>query len=296
MDSNQTILYTIMGASLAALLYNNYKKNNVVENFIMYPQTIMKQTVQETPQGLEAVRMASYRVPTGVSSMNVRGGAMSNMNNMSSMSATNAADKYASLVFGSDAQEIVRADTMKQAAMKRGNTVEGFTSAGCRQNINLDLGNPPTINAGSNPMQSNYGGKGYEEVMTSMLPVQDMSGQFVNELGEEVTQPIVYDRYIYANQKSVVQAQGDFIRGDLPIVPDDTQWFASRYRNPVTDLRSGALAVLGGATNDTTRELLALQAASVGGILDVGSGVNYSVQKQSNLSASGSDISVTAFP
>jgi hypothetical protein len=36
---------------------------------------------------------------------------------------------------------------------------------------------------------------------------------------------VVYDRYIYANQKSRTHGLGDPIRGDLPIVPCGSGWF-----------------------------------------------------------------------
>jgi hypothetical protein len=130
---------------------------------------------------------------------------------------------------------------------------------------------------------------------TDMLPVQDMSnGVVVNALGEAVAQPVIYDRYIYANQKSRLYAQGDPIRGDLPIVPCKGQWFTPNV-HPQIDLRDGALAVVGGVNNSTANELLALQSAASGGILDVGAGINYSVQKSSFLNPAG-DIQVSAFP
>lgn len=131
--------------------------------------------------------------------------------------------------------------------------------------------------------------------VTDMLPVQDMSnGQMVNALGENVAQPIIYDRFIYANQKSRLYAQGDWLRGDLPIVPLQKGWF-SPSSHPQIDLRDGALMVAGGSDNSTSKELLALQNAATGGIENTGSGINYSVQKSSFLN-SAQDLQVTAFP
>jgi hypothetical protein len=134
----------------------------------------------------------------------------------------------------------------------------------------------------------------YPEV-TDMLPVQSMANQTVNALGEISQQPIVYDRFIYANQKSFSRGQGDPIRGDLPIVPIKTGWFRPS-KHPQIDLRDGALAVVAGPGNETAQQLMALQNASSGGLLDVGSGINYTVQKDSLASAAGGDITVTAFP
>lgn len=69
----------------------------------------------------------------------------------------------------------------------------------------------------------------------------------------------VYDRQMYANQKSRLYGEGDPIRGDLGcIVPIKDQWFRPSVV-PNRDLRQGALTILGGIENDTARELRALQ-------------------------------------
>ena len=82
---------------------------------------------------------------------------------------------------------------------------------------------------------------------------------------EAVTgEPIIYDRVIFANQKSKLAAQGDPIRGDLPILPHKNGWFNPSSR-PNIDLRDGALAVMGGVSNSTNQKLLMLQHAASGG-------------------------------
>ena len=128
-----------------------------------------------------------------------------------------------------------------------------------------------------------------------MLPVNGLGGAAVNALGEQVTQPIIYDRFIYANQKSRKYNQGDPIRGDLPIVPVRNEWFRPSA-SPNIDLQSGAMAVMGGLNMDTTKEMLALQSAASGGLLDVGSGVNYSIQQSPYTTSAGGDIQVRSFP
>lgn len=62
---------------------------------------------------------------------------------------------------------------------------------------------------------------------TDLLPVQNMNGQILNAIGQEVQQPVIYDRFMYANQKSKLVQGADFIRGDLPIIPVETGWFLS---------------------------------------------------------------------
>ena len=165
--------------------------------------------------------------------------------------------------------------------------VEGFCSGcngskGCRPGG----GGAPMVSSSANSLQ-------YQEV-TDLLPVQEMGAGALNALGEVIPQPIIYDRFIYANQKSRLYAQGDPIRGDLPIVPMRNEWFRPSV-HPQIDLRDGAIMAIAGPDNTTSRELLALQNAASGGLLDVGSGINYAVQKSSYLSGGGGDIQITAF-
>lgn len=161
-----------------------------------------------------------------------------------------------------------------------------------------------SLNVESNLVPSNFAAGNYNQKMNSlqytevndMLPVQNMAnGQLINALGEEQVQPIIYDRFIYANQKSRLYSQGDPIRGDLPIVPTNTGWFQVNV-HPQIDLQSGAMAVMGGINNATSAELLALQSAAAGNLVDTGSGINFAVQKSQFSTAAGSDVQVTAFP
>lgn len=131
---------------------------------------------------------------------------------------------------------------------------------------------------------------------TDMLPVTAMGGQAVNNLGEATVQPIIYDRFIYANQKSRTAANGDYIRGDLPIVANNSGWFQTSYNKPNIDLQAGALAVIGGVDNGMTRDMLALRSAASGGLINTSSGINYAVQSSPYTSTAGGDVLVTAYP
>jgi hypothetical protein len=130
---------------------------------------------------------------------------------------------------------------------------------------------------------------------TDMLPVQAMGGQMVNALGEAESQPIIYDRFIYANQKSRLYGLGDPIRGDLPIVPNNNGWFQVSV-SPSIDLNSGAIMAMAGANNDTQKELMALRSASTAGLLNVGSGINYSVMQSPFTTGAGGDVQISSFP
>lgn len=90
---------------------------------------------------------------------------------------------------------------------------------------------------------------------------------------------VIYDRQIYAPTKSKSCSQGDWIRGDLPIVninptigDANSLIWGRPAANPVTDLNSGAMAVLGGAYNDTCRDLASLQQRSSDGLWNIAGG------------------------
>lgn len=111
-----------------------------------------------------------------------------------------------------------------------------------------------------------------------------------------VQQPIVYDRFIYANQRSRLQSQGDRIRGDLPILPNNSGWFQVAV-NPTVDLTNSALSVVSG-DGETSRKLQAMKTAlTMGTINTFGSmGTAPAVQKEMMASDAGSTITYTAFP
>lgn len=74
----------------------------------------------------------------------------------------------------------------------------------------------------------------------------------VNLLGSE-SQPVIYDRVMYSNIRSRTRGQGDYIRGDLMITPDNykpgggghPQWFQVSAK-PNRDLNPGCMEFLGG--------------------------------------------------
>lgn len=93
--------------------------------------------------------------------------------------------------------------------------------------------------------------------------VEGVVGTFMDANGE-LKQPIVYDRFMYANRNSRLRSAGDPIRGDLPIVPASGNWFTPSV-HPNIDLQAGALNVLGGVNNETSNRLNDLIYSSSGG-------------------------------
>lgn len=130
------------------------------------------------------------------------------------------------------------------------------------------------------------------------LPVNDMS-----VLGSDGTvgNPVVYDRFIFANQKSRLRGLGCPIRGDNPIVSCNTGWFQVSV-TPHIDLQQGAMAVLGGLNNDSAKAMYDLSLVSSGGYDSSIAGVNLSESidlSTSKLGFAGSstqDLQFTAFP
>lgn len=168
---------------------------------------------------------------------------------------------------------------------------------------------PANFSAGNFQEVTNaaYTGKDASALSTSMLPVQSMTT--VNAAGETV-QPIVYDRFMYANRNSRLRSQGDPIRGDLPIVPCGPQWFRPSV-HPNIDLQQGAMNVLAGVNNEVTQAMNSLMVNTAGdytvagtdlktvsGMSDASAcgGVNMSTQYTASAAAGGRDVTVTAYP
>ncbi len=101
------------------------------------------------------------------------------------------------------------------------------------------------------------------------------------------TQIYNYDRLVYAQKRSRLHGLGDPIRGDLPIVPIQGQWFTPSVV-PNLDLRQGAVTTISGMDNASNRELRALQAGV--------SGKTALAQKDISFDSRQSDIFISAFP
>ena len=140
-----------------------------------------------------------------------------------------------------------------------------------------------------------YGGSSYPDV-TDNMPVGTMTT--IDAMGN-VTEPVVYQNFIFANMKSRLRAQGDPIRGDLPIVPCEGNWF-SVHPNVNLDLMEGAMNVMGGVSNQTNSALTQLiKNASGGSNVPIGgvnlADVNMTPSYSPHLSAIG-DVSVVGMP
>jgi len=144
----------------------------------------------------------------------------------------------------------------------------------------------------THPDQRPVGTRAQEEYpdVDDMIPVGNMSS--VNDLGETV-QPVVYDRFIYANRNSKLRAQGDFIRGDVPVTPAETGWFRPSVV-PSIDLQQGAMNVMGGFDN-TTAQAMAELISSTSGNTNIG-GIDVSTTlKEISTGNALADVKVQSF-
>lgn len=85
-------------------------------------------------------------------------------------------------------------------------------------------------------------------------------------------EPIVYDRYIISNRNNRLRAQGDMIRGDLPIAKTNTGWFQTSAK-PNEVLQQGALNVIAGLENSTAKEMAAFLLQQTGNTEPASGGV-----------------------
>ena len=154
---------------------------------------------------------------------------------------------------------------------------EEYHSKGQTKNAQSGLQHGGTFN-GDTPKQYN---KMYDnlsgEQNVNKLPVASMNNAIGDEKNNEFF--VNSERLIFALNRSRLQAQGDFIRGDLPVVPYNPNsdpgsgvWFRPSV-SPSVDLRAGAMNVIAGVGNVTAQQTSELQMRATGGQNDTFGGV-----------------------
>ena len=185
-------------------------------------------------------------------------------------------------------------------------------------------GNSLSYHGGAPLVQPGYAvGKYSHSNLEVNLPVGDMTSFKSGDGGEDESEPIVYDRYLFANVGSRLRSQGDPIRGDLPIVPNNYGWFNPSVQ-PNIDLQQGALNVIAGDSNETAQQLADMIYTTSGNYKTTIGGVNMKGKlgnpgdvtsykssrsfrsaagsryktafSKENVSAGGGDVQVVAFP
>jgi hypothetical protein len=193
------------------------------------------------------------------------------------------------------------------------NTDEGFcASGGCGSVASCNSGGTTpnaqlNARAAMNSMQMDYSNPSYAAAnaqapssgeFVDELPVHDMS-----VLGSDGTvgNPVVYDRFIFANQRSRLRGLGCPLRGDNAPVPCNTGWFQVSV-TPHIDLQQGAMAVMGGLNNDSAKALYDLSLVSSGGYdtsiagVNLSESIDLSTSKVGFAGAGTQDLQFTAFP
>jgi hypothetical protein len=271
--SEPSILLTIVGLVVIAGIWYNRKN---IEHFGMIPaQVIRVEQVQQMPQNTPISKGSFFMTPgTYQATLNPRQAGMVN---------------YGPYIRYDPPEKSKRADSMGSLEPIQ----EGYCGVS-REGFQADLSSNQQVNPIPAP--------------ADLLIAPNSGLMTTNALGEQV-QPIIYDRFIFANQKDRLRQDADFIRGDLPIIPLSKGWF-SPSANPQTALRDGALMVIGGQNNTTSKELAALKSAALGNIVPPSSSMpiwgapsstepnstNYAVQSNITSNAAGGDIQITRFP
>jgi len=289
--------------AVMAICNFNTKKVSSTEGFGMLPSRTWKKDVMVASSAQAAAKGDFYSVPgTYQAILNPRFGNTQYGSNIryNMPSYENQAVPCEPLTFGNMAKENYQENFTSGATTENygcGSCKGGCSAVSCRKG-----GAPKSFHGGAPQMQADYAAGNYnnvvDEVMhdvtypaaTSMLPVGDMTT--VNALGETV-QPIVYERFIYANRNSRLRGLGDPIRGDLPIVPCSADWFRPSV-HPNIDLQQGAMNVMGGIDNGTTQALADLISVTSGD--QTIAGVNMASMKNISTGMAMADVNVTSFP
>jgi len=132
------------------------------------------------------------------------------------------------------------------------------------------------------------------QTATSELPVGNMETVNAQGLADQV---FTVNTLMFSPQKTRLRQQSDYIRGDLPIVPDSckTKWFNVSV-NPALDLNIGAMNIMAGRNEATTLFNETVTALNGGLSNDVYASVNMASQKDTTTLGASRGISVTAFP
>ena len=312
---NGKFFATLIGliVSVLAIWYSDFGgENGVLENFINVPQTVKVMPLLDTDKGQVGLPQNYGRLGSNPMFM-IPGNMQSSLSPR--MSPLNNYGSYIRYNMPSEQYQGVPKDPLTFSNMvQEGYTKEGYCgSGGCSsvQGCRTD-GTTPNARlnaraAGGGHVDSHFADPSYHAAMDSIpsaanvvseLPVPDMT---MLDNDGSVQNPVVYDRFVYANQKSNLHGLGDYIRGDLAIKPCVGNWFNVSV-HPHIDLNSGAMAVLGGVDNSTSQALYELQYQSSGtqddtlGGVDLSDAFNVSAQKQGYQGTATNDLQFTAFP
>lgn len=126
--------------------------------------------------------------------------------------------------------------------------------------LNGTVRSMPTRDGSIDVGQSTENYENLDRAAMAFDPNQPLEQGILDSATGEMIQPVIYDRLIYANRKSKLIDGADFIRGDLPIMPQNLGWFSPSVQ-PHIDLRQG---IIDNFDKDTADRLKILQMKSQG--------------------------------
>lgn len=264
-------------AVIAGLLYcfQQVLSGKTKECFINYPQTVMVDVVNpQDGQSVPGNNQAQLIPPV----YTVNG------NQQSALSPRFSSTGYGANItynlpdvknLAVEPNNPLQLNPMQYADMVEKNEI---TEKDTKENFMYTMGSP------SQEAQSKRAALETSEAVSG-LPIQTMNMATASQTARRKKRsqaPLNMDRFIVANRKSRLYGMGDYIRGDIQTVPvlpnsdpNSNTWFRPSV-NPARDLNPGALAVLGGAYNETNRQTVQLQMQANSGTLNTFSGVSWS--------------------
>ena len=165
-------------------------------------------------------------------------------------------------------------------------SIEKFTPSGCAVPAPSTT---PKTGFGSSGNDTNQSGSKTSSSFSNSTPMMTSFG----EAGEE-SPVVVTNNLMWTNSRSNLRSQGDWLRGDLAIVPCEPGWFRPSVV-PSRDLQTGALAVIGGINNATAAATASLMFSNTAGLSSSFAGVPISSTSINGVSSNGG-VSYTAFP
>jgi hypothetical protein len=162
----------------------------------------------------------------------------------------------------------------------------GTSVASCKKG-----GLPQETRVGAPMLAADYNSGNFNELRDSLYMDGEAIGDSTIPLGTMTTlgadgnviEPVVYNNFIYANRNSRLRSQGDWIRGDLPIVPCKSEWFRPSVQ-PNIDLNQGAMNVMGGYDSGTAQAMSQLIFNDSGMTNTTVGGINLTDLSQTNMS------------
>jgi len=169
-----------------------------------------------------------------------------------------------------------------------------------RENFTNDSDGSPSYHTGTF-IEPNHANGNYNELankssqyfeVSDMLPATTMAAAPTVGPGGEEQMPFIFDRFIFSTMKDRRRFGGDPIRGDLPIVPNNTGWFQVAA-TPGSILQAGAMNVMGGLDNENASNMAQLLNNFTG--LSTYGGVDMSTVKNVSTGNAMSTVQINGF-